>query len=189
MTENELDQLLNKWRTPDPSSSLRVRVMAGVPERERRGWGRPLRWGLAIAVASGMLAVGMQGGGSAIDNLADGIHSLHNSMFFWLDQHWTAHVFSAFRGSNLKVYVDGQLVPEAECGGEGAMMWVQLPGEAKYEVALRPPETRPAVSAGRFHGHNLEFQAGGRSVRVEADRSVGLGTNRRVYLLEPAAGK
>jgi hypothetical protein len=57
MNDTELDELLNTWKTPEPSASMRERVRAGVavkPARPSRPWFPGWRWvtaGAAVAAA------------------------------------------------------------------------------------------------------------------------------------------
>jgi len=187
MTENELDQLLNRWRTPVPSTQLRERVLEKLPRRERRGFGRALGWAAAAAVLLCMLAIGTaQSGHGALENFATGLRHFSENVTQFVDQLWAAHVLAAFRGSHLKIYADGQLAPDAEYGGGGSSMWVRLPGDGKYSFWLNPMGLGSlSMLAGRFDGHVLEFQAGGRAVRIESSGTYGFGMERPVYVLGP----
>src|SRR5208337_4084981 len=60
MNDSELDGLLESWEAPAPPASLREGLRARFPRAERRGFARPLRWALAIAVASATLGIGME---------------------------------------------------------------------------------------------------------------------------------
>ena len=188
MTENELDQMLNRWRVPAASSGLRERVLERFPRRERRSFWRPLRWALPIAAALCMIALGTAQSGHPLENLANGVQGLIAGLEQFFGSHWAGHILSAVRNSHPKVYVDGQLLSETEYGGRGATMWVQVPGEAKYVIALHPALIGGfAVPAGRFRGRDLEFQAGGRVVRMEWGPTLGFGAERPVYIMDRAA--
>jgi hypothetical protein len=188
MTENELDQLLNRWRTPVPSTQLRQRVLEKFPRRDPRGFGRALRWAAASAVLLCMLAIGTaQSGHGTLANFATGVRRLSQGVTQFFDQMWLGHILSAFRNSHLKIYVDGELQKDATYGGGGSVMWVQVPGDGKYYIALslygfEGPVPAPA---GRFDGHMLEFQAGGRVVRIESAGTYGFGVERPVYAMGP----
>jgi hypothetical protein len=150
MNDDELDQVLNRWKTPGPSRGLRARVLAGFPRRERRSidgplrwgarlrWGRPLHWAVAMVAVVCMLAIGAaQSGGGTLENLGDGISRLHNSAINWIGDMWVGHIVLAFRKSNPSIYVDGELRSDVEFGGSGVGVWVRIPGEGKYLVGLR----------------------------------------------------
>lgn len=57
MNDAELDRLLDMWQPPEPPPSLREGLLARFPRGERRQFVRPLRWVLAIAIASIALAL------------------------------------------------------------------------------------------------------------------------------------
>jgi hypothetical protein len=188
MTDNELDQLLNRWRAPAASSGLRERVLERFPQCERRSFWRPLRWALPIAAALCMIALGTAQSGHPLENLANGVQGLIAGVHQFVGSHWAAHVLSAVRNSHPKVYVDGQLLSETEYGGRGATMWVQVPGEGKYVIALHSALMGGlALPAGRFRGRDLEFHAGGRVVRMEWGPTLGFGVERPVYVWDIAA--
>jgi hypothetical protein len=192
MTENELDQLLNRWRTPVPSTQLRERVLEKFPRRERRGFGRALGWAAAAAVLLCMLAIGTaQSGHGALENFATGVRDLSQNVTQFFDQLWLGHILSAFSNSHPKIYVDGELQKDAVFGGRGGGWWVRIPGEGKYYLALTPHLFEGPVppAAGRFDGHVLEFQAGGRAVRIESSGTYGFGMERPVYVLGPRADR
>ncbi len=174
MTDSELDQLLNRWQPPAASPLLRERVLEKFPRRERRGFGRPLAWSAAMALVLCMIAIGTaQSGHGTLENFATGLRHFSENVTQFVDQLWAAHVLAAFRGSHLKIYMDGQFAPDAEYGGGGSSMWVRL-GLGSVSML-----------AGRFDGHVLEFQAGGRAVRIESSGTYGSGMERPVYVLGP----
>jgi len=194
MNDTELDQLLNRWETPAPSSGLRRRVLVNVSPRERRGFGKPLRWGLAMAAASCVLALGMaQGGGhSALASLADGVQHVTGSVSGLMDEMWCSHILSHFLGSQPKVYVDGELQSDATYAAKWSTMWLRTPGEGKYYIALRPNVFEGNVvppPTGRFDGHVLEFQLAGKVVRIESRHTYGFGGERPIYAMGPVAGR
>jgi len=187
MTDNELDQLLNRWRAPAASSALRERVLERFPRRERRSFRRPLRWALPIAAALCILALATAQNGHSLENLANGVQRLCVRVDEFIGSMWAAHILSAVRNSHPKVYVDGQLLSETEYGGRGATMWVQVPGEGRYVIALHPVTLGGfALPAGRFRGRDLEFQASGRVVRMEWGQTLGFGAERPVYVMDIA---
>ena len=66
MNDNELDEMLNQWKTPAASASLRRRVQAGLPNKPRRwysvldavGW-KGMFGGLAAGAAMFLVVVGV----------------------------------------------------------------------------------------------------------------------------------
>jgi hypothetical protein len=192
MNDQELDQALNRWRAPEPSRGFRARVLADFPRRERPNFSRLLRWGLAMAAVLCLLAIGAaQGGPGTLENLGDGILRLHNNTVNWIGDLWVGHIMSAFRHSNPKIYVDGELRSDAEFGGSGVAVWVRLPGEGKYFVALRRTIIEGPVPprAGVFDGHALDFQAGGRHVRIESNGTYGFHEHLPLYVMGPVPGR
>jgi hypothetical protein len=194
MNDDELDQVLNRWKTPGPSRGLRARVLAGFPRRERLSidrplrWGRPMRWAAAMVALVCMLAIGAaQSGGGTLENLGDGISRLHNSAMNWIGDMWVGHIVLAFRNSNPSIYVDGELRSDVEFGGSGVGVWVRIPGDGKYLVGLRRTAFEGTVPprAGRFDGHVLEFQAAGRTVRIESTGTYGFHERLPVYVMGP----
>ena len=188
MNDNELDQVLNRWRTPEPSRGLRARVLAGFPRRERLSFGRPLRWAAALAVVLCLLAIGTaQSGGGTLENIGDGLNRLHMNTINWIGDVWVGHIAGAFRKSNPSIYVDGELRSDVEFGGSGVGAWVRIPGEGKYLLGLRRTafEGKVPPRAGHFDGHVLEFQAGGRAVRIESTGTYGFHEQLPIYVMGP----
>jgi hypothetical protein len=192
MTENELDQLLNRWKAPAPSPRLRARVLGRLPQRAPRDFGRLLRWGLAMAAVLCLLAIGSaQTGHGMLESVGDGINRLHKNTINWIGDLWVGHIADAFRHSKPKIYVDGELRSDAEFGGSGIGVWLRMPGEGKYYIALRRTVFEGAVPprAGLFDGHVLEFEAGGKSVRIESSGTYGFHERLPVYVMGPASGR
>ena len=192
MNDHELDQALNRWKAPEPSHGFRARVLAGFPRRERPNYSRLIRWGLAMAAVLCMLAIGAaQGGRGALENLGDGVYQLHANAINWIGDLWVGHIAQAFRNSNPKVYVDGELRTDAEFGSSGVTAWVRVPGEGKYYVALRRTaiEGPAPPRAGVFDGHALDFQAGGRHVRIESSHTYGFHEHLPLYVMGPVPGR
>jgi len=187
MNDQELDQVLNRWKTPAPSAALRGRVLDRFPRRKRLGFGRPLLWAAAMAVLLAMLAVGMeQVSQGSLENLSREAHVYSQRTKRWFEQMWLAHMVHAFRNSELKVYVDGELRNDVVIGGSSGGLTVKVPGEGKYFLAFHLDGFKGAYTPGRFGGHTLEFDAGGRAVRIESSGSFGFGDPRPVYMLGPA---
>ncbi len=187
MNDSELEEMLNRWKAPAAPRGLRARVLANYPRRERPGLGRLLRWGFAMAAVAGMLALGAQGGGGVLENLGDGIYRLHVDTVNWVHDAWVGHIAHAFLHSHPKIYVDGELRSDVEVGGSGVGLWLRIPGEGKYLIGLRRTAFEGPVPprAGRFDGHALEFQAGGRTVRIESNGTYGFHERLPVYVMGP----
>lgn len=186
MTENELDQMLDRWKAPAPSAELRRRVLDSLPRLEPRSYRRPLRWGLAIAAATCLLAVGMgQTGHFGLGGFANGVTQLHNDTVMWFEQMWWDHVTARFFGSHPAISVDGEARSDVKFHGHASGMWVEIPGEGRYYFTIgRGAHTGQALPpAGKFDGRVLEFHAGTRAVRVEAESTYGLGGEKKVYVI------
>jgi hypothetical protein len=191
MNDQELDRVLNRWKTPEPSRGFRRRVLENYPRRERPNFGRLLRWSLAMAAVLCMLAIGAAQSGGALENLGDGILRLHNNTINWIGDLWVGHITDAFRNSNPKIYVDGELRSDVEFGGRGIAVWLRIPGEGKYYVAMRGTaiEGPRPPRAGVFDGHALDFQLGGRHVRIESTGTYGFHEHLPLYVMGPVAGR
>jgi hypothetical protein len=192
MNDHELDQRLNRWKAPEPSHGFRARVLAGFPRRERPNYTRLIRWGLAMAAVLCMLAIGTaQNGHGVLEDFGNGLNQLHVNAVNWVGDLWVGHVMNGFRNSKLAIYVDGELRTDAQFGGSGVGVWLRLPEEGKYYVALRRTIIEGPVPprAGRFDGHALEFQAGVRTVRIESSGTYGFHERLPVYVFGPAAGR
>ena len=192
MNDHELHEALNRWTTPAPPPGLRARVLAAFPQRALRDFGRLLRWGLAMAAVLGILAIGSaQKGGGALENLGSGINRLHVDTINWIADLWVGHIGQAFRNSNPKIYVDGELRTDAEFGGSGVGVWLRLPEDGKYYIALRRTAFQGPIPprSGRFDGHVLEFVAGARSVRIESRHTYGFHERLPIYVMGPVAGR
>ena len=195
MNDRELDEALNQWQAPAPSTSLRARVIAGYPQRAPRNFGRLLRIGLAmaavlclLAVASAQMASGPgQGWDGTAASIAGGLNRMHMKAINRIHDLWAGHVADSFRNSNPKIFVDGDLRNDVELGGSGAGLWVRIPGEGKYLVALRKSAFEGSVPprSGRFDGHVLQFQAGAQEVRIESHGVYGFHERYPVYVLGP----
>ena len=185
MTDHELDQMLNQWKAAAPSAGLRARVLSRFPQRARLSFRRPLRWGLALAAATAVIALGMgQSGHFSLDNFANGVMRVHNDAFHWVNQMWWDHITGHYFGSNPAVYVDGEARSDIRFHGRASGMWVEIPGEGRYYFVIGygaytvPP-------AGKFDGHVLEFHAGAHLIHVESQHSYGFGGEKKVYVIGP----
>ena len=112
MNDTELDQLLETWEAPTSPPSLRRNLRARFPRTERRSFARPLRWVLAIAVASATLAIGMeQSGANPWDfQIVRCLNRLYEGFMEGLAARQASNMVNRILQSEPKVYVDGQLV-------------------------------------------------------------------------------
>jgi hypothetical protein len=190
MNETELDRLLDSWTAPAPPASLREGLRARFPRAERRRFTRPLRWGLVIATASIMLAIGM---GQNLKNPWDFpvvrvLNQLYENFLDGLEAWQSSGIVARVRQSEAKVYVEGQLVAPLKYG-PAASMHVQVPGDGVYLITSYPmprhqADGRPTgwVEAGHIHGNVIEFQAGSKQVRIECNKPI-VDSDRPVFTL------
>jgi hypothetical protein len=75
------------------------------------------------------------------------------------------------RASAPKVYVDGQMTSPLEYG-PAATMKVQVPGEGVYRFILFHRAPAGWIEAGQIHDNVIEFQAGGKQIRIECDKPL-----------------
>jgi hypothetical protein len=182
MNDTELDRLLDDWKAPAASPSLREGLRARFPRAQRHRFPRPLRLVLVIAVASATLAIGMERGrenpwGVRIVSVLNGLYEgVVDRVEIWRANSLVAQI----RESRPKVYVDGQLVAPLQYG-RAATMEVQVPGVGVYSITSYPILT-PWVEAGHIYGNVIEFQAGGRQVRIECDKPI-VDSDRPVFAL------
>lgn len=177
MNDTELDRLLDAWDAPAPAQSLRDGLRARFPRAERIRFARPLRWGLVALPA--FAAVAMATAQSGRGHWDDVFGALYDRMNQMVDAHRTVFIVAEIRGSEPKVYVDGELAAPLEYGNTGSLR-VQIPGEGAYSVTVYRYMKQVAVDvnmngwteAGTFHGNVLEFEAGGKQVRIECNRSI-----------------
>lgn len=180
MNDTELDQLLDTWETPAPSSSLRQGLRARFPRPERPRFARPLGWVLVTAVASVTLAIGLgQSGENPWDfRIVRFVNHLYQDSLEGLEAWQAPGRVARIRQSEPKVYVDGQLVAPLKYG-PAATMDVQVPGDGVYAITSYPmPRYRADggltgwVDAGHIHGNVIEFQAGSKLVRIECNKPI-----------------
>ncbi len=184
MNENELDQLLDTWEAPAPPPSLRERLRARFPRAERRSIVRPLGWALAIAGLSAALAVGMeQSGATPWDfRLGQMLDQFHRHLIEAFEAHRAAYTVGEIRESGPKVYVDGQFAGAPEFR-HATRIDVQVPGEGVYSILLYRGESAAWKKNGWIHDNKIEFQAGGKQVRIECNRSIAGSEGRPVYTM------
>jgi hypothetical protein len=176
MNDTELDRLLDSWKAPAPPPSLREDLRARFPRAERWGFARPMRWGLATVVACVALAFGMaqssdQSWGSGI---RDFMNQVYERLREGIEVRQAASILAQIRQSDPKVYVDGRLVAPLEYGPADSMN-VEVPGEGVYSIIvyrLAHLETSGWVQAGIIHGSMIEFQVGGKQVRIECNKPI-----------------
>ena len=176
MNDTELDQLLNTWEAPSPPQSLRDRLRARFPRAERTRFPRPLRWGLVTLFASAALTFAVaQTGERHGDALMRAVHMHIRGLMMMVDAHRASFLVQEVRNAQPKVYVDGQPAPPLEYGHASSLR-VQIPGDGTYSViffdvdsvhAAADGSPSPWVKAGRVHDNLIEFEAGGRQVRIE----------------------
>jgi hypothetical protein len=102
---------------------------------------------------------------------------------------WQAtSIVAQIRQSEPKVYVDGQLVAPLKYG-PAASIDVQVPGDGVYSIIPYPIRRHRAsgeptgwVEAGHLHGSVIEFQAGGKPVRIECNKPI-VDTDRPVFAM------
>jgi hypothetical protein len=173
MNDTELDRLLDTWEAPAPPASLRKVLRARFPRAERRSFARPLRWALAIAVASVTLAIGMeQSGANPWDfRIVRCLNRLYEDFLDGLAARQASSTVAMIRQSAPKAYVDGELVAPLEYG-HAAMMHVEVPGEGTYWIIAYSRAQAGWVESGRIHGNVIEFRAGSKHVRIECNRPI-----------------
>ncbi|MBZ5577479.1 MAG: hypothetical protein LAP40_13035 [Acidobacteriia bacterium] len=196
MNDTELDRLLDSWEAPAAPSSLRQDLRAHFPRPERREFLRPLRWALAIGVASVALAVGVAQTSESQWNyrVVRVFNQIYEHLQGVIEVHQVTSIVAEIRKAEPKVYVDGQLVAPLEFG-RATLMDVQVAGDGVYSITLyRNTRTfdaanRPTgwVQSGHFHGSVIEFRAGVRQVRIECSKPI-VDSDRPVFVRRRTEG-
>ena len=190
MNDTELDRLLDTWEPPAPPPSFREDLRARFPRAERPRFARSLGWVLMIALASLTLAIGTgQSGGSLRDSRIVRILSqLYETCLEGLEAWQATSIVAQIRQSQPRVYVDGQLAGPLRYG-HGSRMDVQVPGDGTYSITSFPIPSHRAdggptgwVEAGHIRGNLIEFQAGGKQVRIECNKPI-VGSDRPVFAM------
>lgn len=197
MNETELDRLLDLWDAPSPPRSLRDGVMERFPRAERLGFVRPLRWAFATIAVSLALAIVLAGAVAAAqsnDTLADLpiIRSLNVMYQNFIEARQAARakeIATRIAEADPKVFIDGRSAAPLQFG-PAATIDVQVPGDGVYSITMFPiserrsADNRPTgwVEAGRLSGSVIEFEAGGKHVRIECNNSI-IERDRAVFLM------
>jgi hypothetical protein len=180
MNDTELDRLLNTWSAPAPPESMRQDLRARFPRAERTRFARPLRWALVGLCSLGLTIAIAQTSESHGDIVMRHLTLVYRHLVFPLLAHRAGFLMQAIRESQPRVYVDGQPVAPLEYGHSSTLQ-VQVPGDGVYVAMFVNPDFvvenddgRPSgwVEAGSVHGNVIEFQAGGKQVRIECNGSV-----------------
>lgn len=181
MNDTELDRLLDTWKAPAPPRTLRAGLKDRFPRTGRSRVWHPLRWALVVAVASATLAVGTgQRSGNPIGWVFQRLHGWYEAFMFGVEAQQASTIAVRIKQSNPLVYVDGQMVAPPWRKGGGSL-WVEVPGDGVYGIVLIPTDLPGFVEAGRLHGNVLEFQAGGKQVRIVCNQAV-VDSDRPVYV-------
>ena len=189
MNDTELDRWLDTWEAPAPPPSLREGVRERFPRAEPRRFVRPLGWVLVIIVASAALAIGEQSAADPWDfRLVRVVNQFYQHLMEAFEAHRATYLRDQIRQSQPMVYVNGQLAAPLQYG-PAATMDVQVPGEGVYSIVSYPMRRHREdggltgwVEAGRIHGNVIEFQAGGKQVRIECDKPI-VDSDRPVFAL------
>jgi hypothetical protein len=189
MNDAELDRLLDMWQPPGPPPSLRESLLARFPRAERHQFARPLRWVLAIAIASIALALAMaQTVADSPDFMVlNALTRIYHHLLFGLETMQAPRTVAQIRNADPKVYSDGQPAPPLQYSASASML-VQVPGDGAYAIVVynlrlsgQDPSRGGWVEAGRAHDRVIEFQAGVHQVRIECNQQI-FDTDRSVFV-------
>jgi hypothetical protein len=173
MNDAELDRLLDTWKAPAPKSSLRAGLRDRFPRAERRQFHRPLRWVLAIALASAAVAVGMQQSGGDASNfrLARLVDHVYHGFIDGIEALQATAMMHRIQQSEPRLYMDGQPGAPLEYGHAGTLT-LRVPGSGVYSVSAYPRRLPGWEEVGGIHGSAIEFQLAGTQVRIECNRVI-----------------
>ena len=172
MNDTELDQALNQWQAPEPPSSLRAGLRARFPRAGRR-LGRPLRWLLAVALASAALVAMAQTGDRGWDStFVRALTQLYQHVADALEIHRVQAIVWKIRGSDNRTFIDGNPAPPLEFR-HSISFDLPVPGEGVYAITFGAMVRKDWVQAGSIHGSTIEFQAGAHHVVVQCSAPLG----------------
>ncbi|HTX38807.1 MAG TPA: hypothetical protein VME43_27460 [Bryobacteraceae bacterium] len=101
----------------------------------------------------------------------------------WPPKHAPGLPQGALRLVSPQLFIDGQAVHTAGGNtGSGPAVWLHLPGEGRYLIALEPQGNPRFVQAGQVNGSILEFQSEGRQFRIVCAESIATGAAQPVYV-------
>jgi hypothetical protein len=81
-----------------------------------------------------------------------------------------------------QLYVNAQLAASQASGGYGPVIWVHLPGQGRFLVALDPQGNSRFAKAGHVSGNTIEFQSGGIQFRIVCTEPITTGGDRPVFV-------
>jgi hypothetical protein len=81
-----------------------------------------------------------------------------------------------------RVYINGSLGCEESQVASGGAVWVAVPGEGRYLIAVDPQGNARFVEAGRVNGTHLEFISDGKRIQIETASAIASGGDRKVYV-------
>jgi hypothetical protein len=81
-----------------------------------------------------------------------------------------------------QLYVNGQLAATQRSAGYGPVIWVHLPGQGRFLVALDPQGNSRFTQAGHVNGNVIEFQSGDTQFRIVCAKPVVEGGDRPVFV-------
>ncbi|MBZ5625510.1 MAG: hypothetical protein LAQ69_43465 [Acidobacteriia bacterium] len=99
----------------------------------------------------------------------------------WPGQHRSAQDGS-MRLAGPQLYINGQLAASQRDAGSGPVIWVHLPGQGRFLVALDPQGNPRFIEAGHVSGNVIEFQSGGAQFRIVCTEPVVAGGDRPVFV-------
>ena len=179
MNDTELDRLLNTWSAPASPAIDAGAPPGALPRVERPGFARPLKWALVGLCSLGLTIAIAQTGESHGDALLRAVHLHIRGLVMMVDAHRASLITAAIRQSQPKVYVDGELAAPLGYGNSSTLR-VDVPGDGVYYALFfsyftqlaEPGRPTGWVEAGSIHGNVIEFQAGGKQVRIECNQSI-----------------
>lgn len=193
MNDMELDRLLDTWKAPAPARSLRNSLRGQFPRAERLV-ARPRFWALVALAGSLVLAVSIAQSSPPPSGLEfDGSFKYRIYRIYDLlrggEAARAARIVAKMRESEPKVYVDGQAAASLEYG-PAATVNVQVPGQGLYALTffanMRTTNAvgRPTgwIQAGHAHENVVQFDAGGRRVRIECNQWI-VDRDRAVFVM------
>ncbi|MGA3098619.1 MAG: hypothetical protein ABSF25_19370, partial [Bryobacteraceae bacterium] len=81
-----------------------------------------------------------------------------------------------------QLYIDGQLTASQRDAGSGPVIWVHLPGQGRFLVALDPQGNPRFTKGGHVSGNVIEFQSGNTQFKIACTEQIAAGGDRPVFV-------
>ncbi len=88
----------------------------------------------------------------------------------------------SMRLAGAQIYINGRLAASQRNAGAGPVIWVHLPGQGRFLVALDAQGNTRFTQAGHVGGNVMEFQSGGTQFRIVCTEPIVTGGDHVVFV-------